>query len=92
MMVNAPNRGSLLFADGVVPPTSYDLMVGFNLTKEGYWTVSLYSVQDHIHCGDIAKQLGGAGPIPSGGGHKGAAGFQCDWPYLESLIKREEKK
>jgi nanoRNase/pAp phosphatase (c-di-AMP/oligoRNAs hydrolase) len=33
--------------------------------------VSLYSTRDDIDCGAIAKTYGG-------GGHKGAAGFQCD--------------
>ena len=87
MMINRGGN-STLFENGVKPPSEYELMVTFYLTKHGYWTVSLYSVQDHIHCGDIAKKLGEAGPKPSGGGHKGAAGFQCDWPYIEKLIER----
>jgi oligoribonuclease NrnB/cAMP/cGMP phosphodiesterase (DHH superfamily) len=33
------------------------------------WTVSLYS--EKIDVGEICKQLGG-------GGHRGAAGFQCE--------------
>ena len=34
------------------------------------YTVSLYSVRDDVHCGEICKKFGG-------GGHKGAAGFVC---------------
>jgi len=84
------DRGSsLMFEDYKVSPSEVDLMVSFIYTKEGFWTVSLYSVHtDRIDCGAIAKKLGEAGPTPSGGGHKGAAGFQCDWPYIEKLIER----
>lgn len=83
------DRGSsLMFEDYKVPPSEVDLMVSFLYSKEGFWNVSLYSTQDHIDCGATAKRLGEAGPIPSGGGHKGAAGFQCDWPYIEKLMER----
>lgn len=87
IMVNDAG-GSLLFEGFNPAPSEVDLMVSFKLTKYGYFTVSLYSVQEHIDCGAIAKQFGEAGPIPSGGGHKGAAGFQCNWAYIESLIER----
>lgn len=87
-IVTNDRASSVLFESFRVPPEKVDLMVAFTLGKEGFWTVSLYSVQPHIDCGQIAKQLGEAGPIPSGGGHKGAAGFQCNWAYLESLIER----
>lgn len=87
IMVN--DSGSSLLFEGFKPaPSEVELMVSFKLTKYGYFTVSLYSVQEHIDCGAIAKQLGEASPIPSGGGHKGAAGFQCTWAYLDSLIER----
>lgn len=81
---------SLLFEDFTVHPSEVDLMVSFHYTPHGYWTVSMYSVQEGVNCGAIAKMVGEAGPRPSGGGHKGAAGFQCDWPYIESLIERVE--
>jgi oligoribonuclease NrnB/cAMP/cGMP phosphodiesterase (DHH superfamily) len=87
IMVNDAG-GSLLFEGFKPAPSEVDLMVAFKFTKNGYFTVSLYSVQEHIDCGAIAKKLGEAGPIPSGGGHKGAAGFQCNWSYLESIIER----
>lgn len=53
-------------------PVKHDLMITFcrlPLPKK-LWTVSLYSDKRYIHCGEIAKHFGG-------GGHKGAAGFQC---------------
>jgi hypothetical protein len=49
----------------------YDLMILFVRRKDNLWNVSLYSTKDDIDCGAIAKSFGG-------GGHKGAAGFQCD--------------
>jgi oligoribonuclease NrnB/cAMP/cGMP phosphodiesterase (DHH superfamily) len=81
---------SLLFEDFSVSPDDVDLMVSFHYTRHGYWSVSLYSKQENVDCGAIAKKLGETGPQPSGGGHKGAAGFQCDWPYIEFLIERTQ--
>ena len=58
---------------GYIEP--YDLMITFVRRKDKLWNVSLYSTKDHIDCGSIAKSFGG-------GGHKGAAGFQCkDLPF-----------
>ena len=54
----------------------YDIMIAFHRRK-GLWFVSLYSQKDEINCGKIASLYGG-------GGHKGAAGFQCNnlpFPY-----------
>lgn len=69
------NRGftnSKLF-DSVYDPECHDLMITFvRLKPPAYkWTVSLYSTKPDIDCGAIAKIYGG-------GGHKGAAGFQCE--------------
>ena len=69
------NRGfcnSKLF-DSVYDPTKHCMMIAFCRLKPpaGKWIVSLYSTRDDIDCGTIAKSFGG-------GGHKGAAGFQCD--------------
>lgn len=69
------NRGfcnSKLF-DSVYDPERHDLMISFSRLKPpaGKWTVSLYSTKDNVDCSVLAKQLGG-------GGHKGAAGFQCE--------------
>lgn len=69
------NRGftnSKLF-DSVYDPDKHHLMITFVRLKPptGKWTVSLYSTRDDVDCGEIAKSFGG-------GGHKGAAGFQCE--------------
>jgi len=71
-------------------PDKHDLMVTFQLIKGQYWSVSLYTTNPELHCGELAKKLGHAGPRPSGGGHAGAAGFQTDWDYLWGLIKLPE--
>jgi oligoribonuclease NrnB/cAMP/cGMP phosphodiesterase (DHH superfamily) len=47
---------------------SFDGKLGFCRSKK-HWTVSLYS--ENVDCGEIAKRHGG-------GGHRGAAGFQCE--------------
>ena len=73
------NRGftnSKLF-DSVYDPAKHHLMITFVRLKlpSHKWTVSLYSTRDDVDCGEIAKAFGG-------GGHKGAAGFQCvDLPF-----------
>ena len=67
------NRGftnSQLF-DSVYDESKHDLMITFiRKHKAGSWIVSLYSTKESIDCGALAKDHGG-------GGHKGAAGFQC---------------
>lgn len=68
------NRGftnSKLF-DSVFNPNEYHLMITFCRLKlpKKQWAVSLYSTRSDVDCGEIAKKFGG-------GGHKGAAGFQC---------------
>src|SRR5574343_569017 len=62
--------------DSVYDPEKHHLMITFcrlpfHKQTKGGWTVSLYSTRDDVDCGAIAKPFGG-------GGHKGAAGFQCD--------------
>ena len=49
------------------------------------WTVSIYSTNKNIDCSELAKKYGG-------GGHKGAAGFQCEnLPFSITLrIKKDE--
>jgi len=66
IVCNCAFTGSKVF-DSLEDPGKYDLMVAYSYdgTK---WTVSLYS--STVHCGELAKKYGG-------GGHKGAAGFQC---------------
>lgn len=54
----------------------YDLMITFCRRKDKLWNVSLYSTKPEIDCGAICKAFGG-------GGHKGAAGFQCkELPFI----------
>jgi len=60
--------------DSVWDAEKYDAMLTFGFRK-GSWTVSLYSDKDDVDVSVIAKNRGG-------GGHKGAAGFQCqDLPF-----------
>lgn len=59
------------FFESVYDPEKHAIMVAYAQTKDGRWKVSLYSTKSTIDCGAIAKAFGG-------GGHKGAAGFECD--------------
>jgi oligoribonuclease NrnB/cAMP/cGMP phosphodiesterase (DHH superfamily) len=70
--------------------TKFELMILFQLKQGQYLTVSIYGINPDIDCGQLAKKLGEAGPIPSGGGHAQAAGFQCSWEYLWTLIRDVE--
>lgn len=87
------DTGSSQIFKSVYDPERHDLMVGFQLRggKDGaapYLTVGMYTeTTDRVHCGELAKKLGEAGPIPSGGGHPGAAGFQCTWDYFIGLLE-----
>ena len=57
----------------------YDAMLAFGYRGKG-WTVSLYSDREDVDVGEVCKRRGG-------GGHKGAAGFQCDvLPFRVSPI------
>ncbi|MFH1691831.1 MAG: hypothetical protein ABIC68_04600 [Candidatus Omnitrophota bacterium] len=67
--INKMLTNSQIF-DSVWNPEKYDAMLSFGYRK-GSWTVSLYSNKPEIDVSKIAKARGG-------GGHKGAAGFQCD--------------
>lgn len=73
----AANRGmsnSLLF-ESVWDREKYDAMLMF-AWKHGSWTVSLYSDRPDVDVSVVCKARGG-------GGHKGAAGFQCsELPFL----------
>ena len=74
----AVNKGlvsSLLFAS-VWDPGKYDAMLSFYRNRHGSWTVSVYTDTAGIDASAICKRHGG-------GGHVGAAGFQCDeLPFL----------
>jgi oligoribonuclease NrnB/cAMP/cGMP phosphodiesterase (DHH superfamily) len=81
-------RGSDRFAS-VYDHEKHQIMLGFAYENTGKVTVSLYSIDPDIDCGDIAKRCGELGPFPGGGGHKGAAGFQTSWEFLmEKLLCR----
>jgi uncharacterized protein len=73
----ALNKGftnSLVF-ESVYDPNKHDAMLSFAY-RGGKWTVSLYSTKPEIDVSVICKARGG-------GGHKGAAGFQCEvLPFL----------
>ncbi len=69
LAVNKGLTGSLLFASRY-DPEKHDAMLAFCLRKSGQWTVSLYSDKSDVDVSEICKARGG-------GGHKGAAGFQC---------------
>lgn len=73
--VNKGMTNSLVF-DSVYDPAKHDAMLSFAY-RDGKWTVSLYATKPEIDVSVICKARGG-------GGHKGAAGFQCDTlPFLK---------
>lgn len=65
---NHLGQGSMFF-NSVWSPGTFDGVLSF-AWRCNRWTVGLYSTHPVIDCGAIAKQYGG-------GGHPGAAGFQC---------------
>jgi oligoribonuclease NrnB/cAMP/cGMP phosphodiesterase (DHH superfamily) len=89
IVANMGQRGSDRFAS-VYDPNKHEIMLGFAYENTDKVTVSLYSTNEYIDCGALAKRCGEAGPFPGGGGHKGAAGFQTSWEFLMgTLLKRE---
>ena len=66
--VNKGQCNSKLFDDLKI---DYPLQISYVRLPTKKWTVSLYSLKPDIDCSAIAKKHGG-------GGHKGAAGFQCE--------------
>lgn len=73
--VNKGFTNSLVF-ESVYDPAKHDAMLSFAF-RSGKWTVSLYSTKPEVDCSVICKARGG-------GGHKGAAGFQCDiLPFIK---------
>lgn len=67
--VNKGLTNSLLFKS-VYDPERHAAMVSF-VRRPGMWTVSVYADRPDVDASAICKARGG-------GGHKGAAGFQCD--------------
>lgn len=72
MKVICVNRGNCnsIFFNSVYNPDRHCMMISFVRNPKKGWTVKLYATRDDIDCGAIAKSFGG-------GGHRGAAGFQC---------------
>ena len=66
---NALLTNSKLF-DSVWDGEKHDAMLVFGWVKNK-WKVSMYTSKPGIDVGQVAKEMGG-------GGHAGAAGFQCD--------------
>jgi len=85
---NSFDKGSNSF-EVLETADDFDLWVGFHFADGEMWHVSLYSNKDDVECGEIAKRLGNEGPYKSGGGHKGAAGFQTDWKHLSKYLGLE---
>lgn len=72
--VNKGFTNSLVF-ESVYDEAKHDAMLSFAY-RGGRWTCSLYATKTEIDVSVICKARGG-------GGHKGAAGFQCDTlPFL----------
>ncbi len=65
----------------------HDALMKFFWVGLSHLSVGLYSDNSYFDCNKICQELGNAGPIRSGGGHKGAAGMRCDWDYFQSIIK-----
>jgi oligoribonuclease NrnB/cAMP/cGMP phosphodiesterase (DHH superfamily) len=86
-VVNSSDGGSRQF-EVSVGMELYDFVLVYLHTKGKFWTVSIYLNKDYIDCSAICKQFGSEGPFKSGGGHKGAAGFQTDTEHLMKIIGR----
>lgn len=73
LAINKMLSNSQLF-DSVWDETKYDAMLMFGYRK-GQWHVSLYSTKEDVDVSVVAKKYGG-------GGHRGASGFQCAYPFF----------
>lgn len=78
LAINLGHTNSKIF-DSVPNRDKYAFFVSFVRRTDGKWNVSLYGNPPHsdVHVGEIAKLFGG-------GGHAGAAGFNCtteDLPF-----------
>jgi oligoribonuclease NrnB/cAMP/cGMP phosphodiesterase (DHH superfamily) len=66
--INRGLGGSLMFKS-VYDPAKHDAMLAFYRNSH-HWMVSLYADKPDVDVGKVCKERGG-------GGHKGAAGFEC---------------
>jgi hypothetical protein len=81
------NGGSLTFID-YYNPKRHDAMLKFFFTDLDRVSVGLYSDgPERMNCSEVCQALGQSGPIPSGGGHTGAGGFQTTWDHFRTLLK-----
>lgn len=78
------NLTSSQLFESIWDESKYDAMLTFGWRNNGSWTISLYSTKDDIDVSVIAKARGG-------GGHKGAAGFQCKKLPLNMETQQDEK-
>jgi len=63
----------------------YDIMMPFVFDGKR-WTVSVYTKKSDIDCSELAKKYGG-------GGHRQAAGFQCDQlPFSQNKQQNSKKQ
>ena len=88
-LVNSSHVNSLMF-ERLFKVNDVDLLVAYSHVKGKYWTVTLYSLHDHMDCAALAKRLGYEGPHKSGGGHRRASGFQTTWELLSKEIQVED--
>jgi len=74
--VNAGGNSQIF--DSKYDPQKHHGMLGFTNRGGKFWTISLYSTRPDVDVSEVAKRNGG-------GGHKGAAGFQCvELPFVVS--------
>ena len=83
--LNTPIFNSRVF-EAALDVSQYDLMVAYAYLGDK-WKVSLYTVKDHVPCGDLSRKLGHEGPYKTGGGHPRAAGFLTTYELLNSYIE-----
>ncbi len=89
VIANLSHANSLMF-ERLYEVSEVDLLVAYTHTKGKFWRVTIFTNQENVDCGALAKRLGYEGPNKSGGGHQKAAGFQTDWEHLSSYIETEE--
>ena len=82
------DKGGSITAIDWYKPERHDIVMMFYHTGMNQLNVRLYSESsDTVDCNQICHSLGHAGPIPSGGGHRGAGGFQTKWEHFYTLIR-----
>jgi hypothetical protein len=75
-----PEKHDLMIFFSINPKGEWEeFMDDFGRIPSGSWRFSLYSDKDHVDCGKLARAAAKRWALDEnkGGGHKGAAGFQC---------------